>query len=91
MIIKEGGSEFLECKEMEGTLLSVSDFRPAQLKAMKAAREIEVKYNIIVLVNQKNYYLLDSSEILDVIMQGKKSLQLKDRTSFRKISLLFEK
>ena len=71
--------EFIECKESDSTLLSFSNFQPAQLKAMKRARADKIKYTVIVLIKRKNYCSLDSGEILDAIYAGKKSIQLKDR------------
>ncbi len=89
-IILKNPMEFLECKELNGTLLSISAFRAAQLKAMKRAQEKGIKYNIIILVNKKNYCLLSSSDILDTIIMGKKSIQLKDMIFSRSIDALYK-
>jgi len=88
-IIIKNPMEFLECKEMKKNRLDVSDFQPLQLKSMKRAKEQGITYNIIVLVKKKQYYKLDSSEILDTIKNKKKSISLKDRLYSNSIKDLY--
>ena len=88
-IIVKNPMEFLECKETEDRRLDISDFRPSQLKAMQRAQQLGVSYNIIVLVKKKQYYKLDSSEILTTISNGKKSISLINRPFSKDVEGLY--
>jgi hypothetical protein len=65
---------FVECKETESTLLPISSFRPAQLKAMRDMQRLRVYYHVLVSYKKKSFYVLDSGKILDAIKDGRKSI-----------------
>jgi len=89
LIIKKN-PEFIECKETEDFRLDISDFQPSQLKAMKRAKQKKLNYTVIILIKKKFYYSLDSSEILETINNGQKSISLKNRSYSNKFSDLYK-
>ncbi len=80
----------IECKETEKNLLPISNFRPSQLKAMRDMFNLRISYYIVVLNKQKNYYLLDSKDILTAISKNDKSIDISGLCAKSSIEELFK-
>lgn len=73
-------SFFIECKESEKLKTSfglASTFRKGQLQAMRMAKILEVPYFVVFnFLSTKEIFLVPSTEILDCLEQGKKSISI---------------
>lgn len=75
----------IEAKEISKVHLPISNFRPSQLKAMTLSQYTECEYYIIVKLC-KQYILINRDDILRVMENEEKSLNLQNYYIFKTIS-----